>query len=298
MIAKCAVLVSSCDKYEDAWAPFFHFFKKYWDKCPFPIFLNTETKSIKYPNLNVNVINFHKNGGSWSARLKHALKQIDTEYIIFLLEDFFFLDYVNVNEIDRSIRIMDKDRSIAVIDFEYCGAKIPCVETEYDEYVERTNSSMYFLNCQSAIWRRKDLIRLINEYENPWQFELFGTERAKLYKRRFFLQKNDFKVFNYIVDWYLGYGLHGGKWLKSNVDLFRKEGLSVDFSRMGFFEHNNVTTECIPPRKSLKWKIMFVLYGGFEQPRTSLSQQIVLLFRNPPLFLQALKKKFRFLISD
>ena len=40
----CAVVVCSCDKYSDLWDPYFELFKKFWADCPYPVFLNTETK--------------------------------------------------------------------------------------------------------------------------------------------------------------------------------------------------------------------------------------------------------------
>lgn len=49
----CAILLSTCDKYEDAWLPFFTLFKTYWKECTFPIYLNTETKRCElHPNIH------------------------------------------------------------------------------------------------------------------------------------------------------------------------------------------------------------------------------------------------------
>ena len=46
------ILVNSCDKYEDAWEPFFVLLEKYWIDHPRKILLNSETieydGSLKY----------------------------------------------------------------------------------------------------------------------------------------------------------------------------------------------------------------------------------------------------------
>lgn len=65
---------------------------------------------------------------------------------------------------------------------------------------------------------------------------------------------NEPKIFNYIFNLSFGYGLYRGKWLKSNVDLFRYEGISVDFNKKEFYEHGDVNTYCSAPKKSLKWE--------------------------------------------
>lgn len=42
---KYALLVNTCDKFEDCWIPFFSLLKKYWPDCSGKIYLNTEYKS-------------------------------------------------------------------------------------------------------------------------------------------------------------------------------------------------------------------------------------------------------------
>ena len=294
----CAVLISSCDKYEDAWFPFFYFLKKNWESCPYPLYLSTESKVYVDEKLSVKMLHCRQRNVSWSVRLKNALKSISTEYIIFLLEDFFLTDKVNQNEIERCIGYMEKNRRISVIDFE-CAEKIPTRESQYPGYVERLPKAMYFLNCQASIWRRKDLIRFLNPYENPWQFELFGSERAKLFNRMFLLQEqNAIPVFPYNVNWTTGYGIHGGKWLKSNILLFEREGIHVDFNRMGFYEHKAVQTSCVEPRVNFKWKVMYFLYGGYGQSRMTIREQLKCCFMNPRRALFALKQKIIFIMCN
>lgn len=293
-----SVIVSSCDKYEDAWKPFFFFFKKYWPDCPFRVYLITETKKYYDPDNKIISLNVGT-GITWSARLKKALKKIDSKYVIFLLEDFFLLSNVNQKEIDRCIDIMDKDRKIAVIDWEYVE-RIKTNPSPYEGYAYRDRSAMYFLNCQSALWRRKDLISFLSPYEDAWQFEFYGSERAKLFSKEFLCMNSPLNpVFVYNVNWNTGYGLHKGKWLESNIKLFNDYNIHVDFDKLGFESKSSIESICKPPRKCAKDRIYYFLYGGFDgQFRMSIYEQISMLFSHRKEFLRAAKKKIAYLFTN
>lgn len=293
---RCSVLISTCDKYKDAWDPFFSFFIKYWPDCPYDVYINTESESYSNEKLKVDVINYTRKNSTWSQRLKHALKTIKTEYIVFLLEDFFFLDYIKQDEINKCIGIMDKHKDISVIDFEVAGNFVKGVEYEgIDDYYKRDICSMYFLNCQAAIWRRKDLIKFLSPYESPWQFEIFGSERVKLYSKNFLIQKNnECCVFNYNVNWDSGYGIHGGKWLRSNVEFFKDNNIAVDFDNMGFYKKSKNDNICLPPKSTMKYRLMYLLFsGGYLTPKMSLPEQIKMLFKSPRQSLALTKYKLK-----
>lgn len=291
---RISVLINSCDKYEDAWKPFFYFFKKNWD-CPYQVYLNTETKKCNEDgvvtlNSKVNI--------SWSERLKLSLKKIKSEFIIFFLEDFFLLDSVDQKEIDHAIQIMDGNKHIAVIDFEHCD-RCKSYPSKYNGYNVRDLSSMYFLNCQTAIWRRKDLIKFLSPYENPWQFEIYGSERAKLYNKYFLISgANCVLPFLYKFNLVSGYGLYRGKWLKSNVQLFKNNDLTVEFDSLGFYDGANVDNSCPVPKKCFKDRWMYLMYGGGDKPRMSIIEQLVFAFIHPIKNITVLKKKLKYFFTQ
>lgn len=293
---KCSVLISTCDKYKDAWDPFFFFFTKFWADCPYEVFINTESESYSNDKIKVSVINYPKRNATWSQRLKHALKEIKTEYVIFLLEDFFFLNNVNQDMIDECIRLMDIHKDVSVIDFEGVGNLVHGEKyKDIIDFCKRDIKSMYFLNCQASIWRRKDLMKFLSPHESPWQFEIFGSERVKLYNKTFLLQeKNCCNVFDYNVNWDSGYGIHGGKWLRSNVEFFSKNGIEVDFNNMGFYEKAHGENVCPPPKVTLRYRIRYLLFsGGYIKPKLSLFEQIKLFFTSPRESLGLTKYKLK-----
>lgn len=294
-MGSCSVFVSSCDRYEDAWYPFFTLLRKYWNDCPYEIFLSTETK--KCNQYNVTTINDRNNPSNlWGRRIKQALKKIDSDYIIFLLEDYFFTGKVKQKEIERCIRYLDEDNNISVFCFEKkCNWEYKD-DNRFPSFLLRDDKPSFYLNCQAAIWRRKDLIKYINVNESPWQFEEFGSGRAKLYGKKFytFAYNND-TVFQYEFDLKKGLGIHGG-WLKGNIELFKKENLEVDFSKLGFYEPDLEEQEksIMPPEINLGWKAIYFLYGG-GRTRISIGQFCKLFYKKPTKALYILKDRIQFL---
>lgn len=289
-------MMSTCDKYEDVWELFFWFFKKQWHNCPYDFYMVTETKKYSDEYLNIKMINYNSN--SWSVRLKAALKRIDTEFVILLLEDFFLQEAVLQDEIERCLELMKNDNKISVIDFEQDEKSYGLPYPSNNNYCERNIKSMYFLNCQASIWRRKDLIRFLSPYEDPWQFEIFGSQRVKIYNKRFLLHCNGNKVFTYDADPVTGYGCHGGKWLKSNVSLFKRFGIEYDFSNFGFCEESTESSICSPPRVTMKYRMEYFIHsGGNIQYRMSIKEQILYMIKSPKAYIKMIKFKVKKCIS-
>lgn len=229
----CTVLVNSCDKYEDTWEPFFILFEKYWPDCKFPIVLNTETKQFDYKNLNIkvsNVIGKRKNI-SWGKRLKSVLKRINTKYIIFMLDDFFLMDYVDSNRIDEIIEWMENDNNIAVFSlFRVEDNNHKDIKSKkYKDFYLRNQHGDYRYNCQIAVWNRKELIKSLRSFESAWDWELMGNVRSYRNKKKFYTLMNPDKyIFKYD---YEKCGIVRGKWMLPYVkELFDKENIKIDFS--------------------------------------------------------------------
>ena len=93
MKADVTFLINSCDKYEDAWHPFFECLWHFAGEIPYPIILNTETKQFSSPRYSILCINTGtKKHMSWSERLLRVLDSVKTDFIFFLLEDYFLKD--------------------------------------------------------------------------------------------------------------------------------------------------------------------------------------------------------------
>ena len=111
---RLAVLISSCDGYQDVWDPFFLLMDKYWKDIPYPVYLNTETINYdkKYNNFSIQTLNLKKKRKlktSWSQRMIDVLERIEEEYIFILIEDFFLRERVQTELIEKILDKMDED---------------------------------------------------------------------------------------------------------------------------------------------------------------------------------------------
>ncbi|WP_418668209.1 hypothetical protein [Allofournierella sp.] len=244
MDPRCTVLVSSCDDYKDIWNVFFTLFKKFWPDCPYPIVLNTEATDYSCEGLDITIFHFDKNA-AWGKRLKNALKKINSPYVIMLLDDFFFDCRVDQKQIDQCIRWMEHDRNIVNFSFQP-DYYVNIADDLFEGYELRKSTCPFLVNCQAGIWNRKQLIDLVKSHEDPWQFEVFGTIRARGYKRkkRFYVATGKKgRVFTYPI----GGGIHRGQWTKDMPALLSKHAITeIDYSRRGFI------TEAILPDPEIK----------------------------------------------
>ena len=234
------LVVSSCDKYEDAWYQYFSLIKKYWKNHPDRIALITETKSYSCDGLNISVFNTKNQSATWSERLYACLDSIDTEYIIFSLEDFFLLDNVNENVLEQCYEWMESNSNIAVCRLYSSEDKKLIKSDKYGEFRIADKTIGYRLDTQAALWRRKDLMSFIDLKENPWQFEEDGTKRIENSEKLFLwhycetLDNVDNRVFPYQIFQKYGYGIAWGQWLWKNKEWFAKNDIQdVNYRRLG-----------------------------------------------------------------
>lgn len=240
----CAVFVSSCDKYSDLWSPFFSILKKKWKDLPYPVYLCTETKTFSCPEMDITVLNNNeaiKTGKKipWGKLNKEGLKKLDTEYVLFLLDDFFLTSDVDQKRIDECIRWMDDDNNIAVFSF-WRVRNGSIRDNKYPHFELREEKGEYRFNCQAAVWRRKRLIGFIREHESPWDWEIYGSIRSRRYHDSFY---SAIEGEPYIMSYYPGGVLRRGKWVEDSVKLLKENGIEVDFSNRGFY--NSETDDII-----------------------------------------------------
>lgn len=233
------ILVNSCDKYEDAWEPFFRLLKIHWPECEkYRIILNTETKVYDCDFLNVETVCGGKNI-TWSKRLKNVLKKIDSEIVFFLMEDFFLKDRLDDEEFLSVVDFMLEDETIGYISVMYKDPKI-CKDGSLAKgrFVSRDELPIkHRLALVSTLWNRRYLIKIIRNHETPWEFELYAGIRSNRYENKLLDVNNNEGycncIYNYDIAWEKGVGITHGQWLPKNKDLFDKYGIEVNFDNLG-----------------------------------------------------------------
>lgn len=231
----CTIIVNSCDKYEEAWYPFFELLKKFWPNRKADIILNTEKKQYRHEGLTVCCVNY-SGVGEWSDRLIHVLKAVDSRYVILLLEDFFLQGYVDQKEIDYCISCMKKNENIAVFYFKHItGHDEP--SSVYKQYNKMDVHKKYIINCQAALWEKSALLEFLVQGESPWKMEEEGHLRLETTKEFYCSKMGTYKnssqdVFNYLWAAETGYGICKSKWLWNNKYLFRKYNIKVNYKSL------------------------------------------------------------------
>ena len=167
------ILVSSCDLYEDAWMPFFKLLKMHWKDCPHPMALITEEKEYDCDFMDVKSIKTGKNI-SWTERIRYALDQVDTEFVLFFLEDFFLHKDVDVIAFDRALEIIRSQKDVGMIHFTPVEKNMPIIEENnleeafYDLPIRKRT-----LRTRVAVtlFRKEYFLRLLYKDESPWKYE-------------------------------------------------------------------------------------------------------------------------------
>ena len=234
------LLVMSCDKYQTAWLPYFSLIKKFWPEHPSRIMLATDTFSYSDDDLQIECM-LSSPGDTWSMRLKRCLEKMETDYLFFSLEDFFVQAPVKQNRIDECFTYMEKHPDVAVCRLKTSTNPDQVLGEEIfpDFFIAGANVD-YRLETQFALWRKDALLSFIDESEDPWEFEEFGTKRIVDTPLRFLWYKHpegdkhlEKLIFPYMVGTETGYGINWGKWLWKNKKLFEKNGIDADFSALG-----------------------------------------------------------------
>ena len=212
----CAVLVVSCDAYRDLWTPFFRLFWRYWPDCPFPVYLGSNFE--RYPDERVRSLT----GGedrAWSKNLKLFLEQMDSEYILLLLEDFFLDKRVSSVMFLGHLSALRKLRGTMLRVYPKRGPNIKL--KGYPSIGAIHRSTPFRISAQAAIWKRAELLALLREDETAWQFEQQGTIRSQASADGFFCTYAPLVSYRHVVE--------QGSWFWSAARAYGKENLGCDF---------------------------------------------------------------------
>jgi len=236
-----SILINTCDGFEDCWFPYFKLFSIYWPDYQGKIYLNTEYKDFTYHGLDIvctkvcQVNNFPKNKrATWSQCLKWALEAIDSDIVLYMQEDYFLKDAVKNDIVEKYVKLMYKHPDIQCIHLTDQMVRTQ-EKTKYDSLEKVAYIQRYRVSCQAALWRKSELLDLLREYEDAWEFEEFGSMRSAIMKKDYYvvdrthLQFNHFEIIPYIFT-----GIVQGRWYEETVPLFQKHGIVADFSKRGF----------------------------------------------------------------
>lgn len=237
---KFSILVNSTDSFSDCWLPFFTLFNKFWPDFEGKIYLNTETKSFKYENLNIISVKSNLVNGSWSECLKYAIDSIDENYFIYMQEDYFLHSNVNnkvVNEYFNSFKTNNFD-CLHLTD--QCNNGPFIKKTINPNFWEIPKKTIYRASTQAAFWKKEAFLNILRPWESGWDFEKYGSIRSNHSLQKILCVNQD--IHNIKSNQLLPYvftGIIKGKWKSEVQNIFKNNNIITDFEKRGFVNPRN-----------------------------------------------------------
>lgn len=240
------LLVSSCDKYEDTWHPFFELLHIYRNGFSCPIVLNTETKHYENRHFDIRVINSPKKM-TWSERMINVLRQIDTEFVLLILDDYFLKDQFGTERFDKVLNYLRTHKNVGFVDISprWAASEKEAKENlqnnaiQDDFYIREKDE--WNITLVPSVWRKDFFLNLLRKHEDVWMFEYYSGIRAKktgMKVVRFVTRMPT--IYEYDFQVWTGMGITRGQWLPKNVDFFNRHGIEVNFLNLGIL---NVTSQ-------------------------------------------------------
>ena len=180
--ARVAVLVSSCDRFFDAWQPFAAFWRKHWptDRLPWPVFLITNRLEVRSDWLTPLAVGADR---GWSDNLRLVLGRIDADFLLYLQEDYFLTNAPDATALAALITRMVEEGAdllcLRAMPPGYGAEDWPGVPGSVGGLSEIPAGSPWRGRLQAAFWRRTALLDALRAGESAWDFEAHAAERLR-----------------------------------------------------------------------------------------------------------------------
>ena len=212
---RVTLLIPSCDRYADLWPTFFALLRRQWPDCPFRIVLGSNHLACTEPGIDSVCIG---DDIDWSRGVRAMLERVTTPAVLVVLEDFILLKRVDSTE------VLARVDDFFHLDAAYLRLRpFPPPDVRLARFPavgECEPGAPYRASMQAALWRREDLLSLLRDGENPWEFEIHGARRSDSFARGFYSAQSD------VLDYYAA--VTAGKWIPYGVARCRELGVAVD----------------------------------------------------------------------
>jgi len=214
------VLVPSCDAYADILGPFAALWKRHWPDCPYKTVLLTETKGCDGFGRTIAT----GKGKSWCAMLAEALRQIETDRVMMVLNDYLLEADVDTALVAKRLEEAKRHNALNLRLNPNPPGRTPFPDTDL---MEMPKNVAYSITCQTGIWDRRFLLGLAERNESAWEFERFGSFMLDPADPRPLLVART-KEFPFVD------ALHKSYWEREGAALCEREGVKADFEARGF----------------------------------------------------------------
>lgn len=225
MLSDIKILVLSCDKNADLFFPFHYCMEKYWPDHP-EIIYSTESLQNEY----YKTINYNYGINSWTTRIAKTVQEIDSKFILIMVDDLFLQERVNSSRIRSLLRYMGPN--VASINFER-AFDVNDKPVPNSDLLTRCSFGRFKKSVMCGLWNKEALFDVLQINTNPWDFELNDRDGDYIYLITAYGDYLNwgYKQDQFHNDWH--FGLHRGKWEPNCIKFFEKEGLHIDYSIRG-----------------------------------------------------------------
>ncbi len=219
-----AILICSCDSYEDVWSPFFYFFHKYWADCPWPVYLMTNHKEYADPSVSTIATGEDKD---WSTGFLRAVERMNSRHVLIIMEDYFLLDKPNQAFLEQAVPFMRKHRLSYLRLFPRPAPDDSLGELANTAIGRISKHADYRVSLQAAIWDTDYIKRLVRVGESAWEMEINGSQRSRSMPDRLASVANEEDT----PIPYLCTAVVKGYWTKEAVRMCRQSSLQIDLKK-------------------------------------------------------------------
>ncbi len=215
------IIIDSFDEYSDLWQSFFEIFKKQWSDCPYDVKLVSNKKTFN----GIETICIGEET-CWSERTLKAVSQIETEYVLLLLEDYFLGEKVKNEDVEKLVSFVKEHNAKYLRLTNIPPSRFSMGEEIFPLYEDEE----YAINLQAAIWRKDFLVESLKRFHgNAWEFEVGFLKNAVngIHKKMtgcFAVSKDPLHIRN---------GVLKGKWFPSEIKFFTQKGFDISWQERG-----------------------------------------------------------------
>ena len=169
--SEIAILVLSFDGFQELWKPFFDYFFRVWEDCPYKIYLLNNFQ--KYDDARVTNL-LVGDDVSWSDSLKKGLEKLEEKRVFFLFDDAFIYK-LDQKEIETCFETAIENNLISFM----MRPSLFINQFSKKQIQLIPNNALYRNALFCNLIERKHLINILQPSESAWDFELKGNKRSE-----------------------------------------------------------------------------------------------------------------------
>ncbi len=222
-MSKVAIMITSCDVYQECWKPIIVSLDKFWPDREYPRYIVTNYKEENLPN--TTFIKVGDDNRSWCNLTRMGMEAIPEEYVIYLQDDYWLNQKVDNEAIKTHVDYFEKNS----LDFLKIYDDMPRDKYRIGDgdYCENPPDIRYSINTAIAIWRKSTISKLMIQDWSGWKFErkiisYINEHHIKLKSQTLHSSEEKKKGINTIKD----NAIVRGVWTHAAVDFLKENDLN------------------------------------------------------------------------